>query len=384
MRVVLFEDRGVKNFYPLLYSRPFMDLFYGTERVFERAKRELGYENEYVFLYRRYLKELFGEKYPIYDGGEAIFLNTRVKEWSKVKDIVRNISPGELYLTREKEWLAFIYSGEVKIDDLLHAFIPVTFSKKIETDVELWHYPWEILHENKEILKREIEKNFPINSERLFIDKNVDVGRNVVLDTSMGPIVIREGVRIMHNSVLLGPLYIGENSLIKPLSYISGSSIGRVCKMGGEVSEVIVQGYSNKQHHGFLGNIYMGEWVNIGSGVDNSNLKNTYSHVRIKLGSEDIDTGLTFLGGVIGDHTKVAIGMRLNTGTVIGFSANLFYDGLPPKFIPSFSWGVNEVFNVEKAIEVAQRMMMRRGVKLEESHKDLFHKIFELSKWERK
>jgi bifunctional N-acetylglucosamine-1-phosphate-uridyltransferase/glucosamine-1-phosphate-acetyltransferase GlmU-like protein len=178
-------------------------------------------------------------------------------------------------------------------------------------------------------------------------------------------VLIEAGAEIEAGAVLdarSGPIYIGPGTVIRPLSYLRGPlSIGPECRIGGEVSHSIFHGYSNKAHFGFIGHSFIGEWVNLGAGTTNSNLKNNYGEIKVRLNNQEINTHEKFLGCFIGDYAKLGIGTLITTGAVIGVAANLFGGGVTPKFVPSFSWGMKEVFQLTKAIEVARAMMERRG-----------------------
>lgn len=164
----------------------------------------------------------------------------------------------------------------------------------------------------------------------------------VVIDAEDGPVLIGENVRIMPHSYIQGPVYIGDGCILQVGANIrEGTHLGPVCKVGGEVEESIVQGYSNKQHDGFLGHSYVGSWVNIAADCINSDLKNTYGKIRVPINGEEVDTGELFQGASIGDHAKVGINVSIPTGAVIGFCSNV-YTPVSPKFVPSFSWIVGE------------------------------------------
>lgn len=181
-----------------------------------------------------------------------------------------------------------------------------------------------------------------------------------------------------------GPIYIGKKTIIRPHSYLRGPlSIGPECRIGGEVTHSIFHGFSNKAHYGFIGHSYIGEWVNLGAGTTNSNLKNTYGTVKVVINGKEIDTGQQFLGCFIGDYAKLGIGTLITTGAIIGVGANVFGGGVTPKFVPSFAWGKGEC-DVEKVLEGIERMMSRRGVKFTEERKTSIKKIFQLTKTERK
>jgi UDP-N-acetylglucosamine diphosphorylase/glucosamine-1-phosphate N-acetyltransferase len=223
--------------------------------------------------------------------------------------------------------------------------------------------------------------------DRVTIEQGAVIKAGAVLDAEHGPIVVASGAVVMPGAVIEGPAYVGPGSVIKVHAKIYGdTSIGPVCKVGGEVECSIIHGYSNKQHDGFLGHSYIAEWVNIGAGTNNSDLKNNYSPVRMQIGGEAIDTGLTFMGVLVGDHTKTAIGSTLNTGTVVGPGCNIFGAGLPPKLIPAFSWGGAEVFetyDIDRCMECAKAVMQRRNVDFTTVDEVLFREVFHMTADER-
>ncbi len=220
---------------------------------------------------------------------------------------------------------------------------------------------------------------------RVFVDEGAAVYPGAVLLGERGPVVIGRGSVVYPNAVLEGPLYLGPSSKVKPGAKLSVVATGPVVKLGGEVEETIIQGYSNKQHEGFLGHAYLGEWVNIGAGTEVSDLKNTYGPIRAWQDGRLVETGLQFLGPVIGDHSKTGINTTITTGAVIGVFTNLVGVGIVPKFVPSFSWGYPDFaeYKLEKALEVARRVMARRSVELAPEYEALVRKVFELTKVER-
>ncbi|MGI8402787.1 MAG: putative sugar nucleotidyl transferase [Gemmatimonadaceae bacterium] len=205
-----------------------------------------------------------------------------------------------------------------------------------------------------------------VGPERVFVEEGAEIGPNVVLDTSAGPILIRAGAVIAPFTHLVGPMVVGRYSQILG-DRVAASSIGAHCKVRGEFSSSIVIGYSNKGHAGFVGHSYLGSWVNLGALTTTSNLKNTYSPVQLWTPGGVKNTGQQFLGTFFGDHSKTGIGTMLNTGTVIGAGANVFGSSMPPKVVPPFSWGETEpydTYDVTKFLEVAGRVMARRHVDL--------------------
>ncbi|WP_428937846.1 putative sugar nucleotidyl transferase [Fontivita pretiosa] len=200
--------------------------------------------------------------------------------------------------------------------------------------------------------------------ENIVVAPGAKLGPGCVLDASRGPVVVDAGATIGANAVLEGPCYIGQYSYVRPVSLIrSGTTIGAMCRVGGEISNSIISPYSNKAHDGYLGDSIVGSWVNLGAATTTSNLKNTYGEVTLQIGGRKVQTGRRRLGSIIGDHTKTAIGTRLNTGSYIGACCQLAGSGLAPKFVPSFSFWTDQgmqKYQLDKAIEVARRAMERR------------------------
>ncbi len=198
---------------------------------------------------------------------------------------------------------------------------------------------------------------------------NVEPG--VVFDVRQGAVVLEEGVEVRSGSRLEGPLYVGTRSRLLGGS-LRASILGPRCNAHGEISASVFLGYANKAHDGFVGNSVIGHWVNLGAGTTTSNLKNTYGEVRLDVAGERIETGRTFVGSLIGDHAKTAIGTMLPTGSVIGMGANLFVEGPCPKYTPPFSWGTSgkERMTEEGFLTVAERVMPRREVPFTEERKE--------------
>lgn len=268
-----------------------------------------------------------------------------------------------------------------------------------DTGIGLLSYYWQLIGENGACILDDFQKNplrgtapeselFKgvdlINEEDIVIGSEVEVRSGTVLDASEGPIIIADKVLIEPTAIIKGPCYIGEGSIIRGGAKIGhATSIGKQCRVGGEVEETIIAPYSNKQHEGFLGHSYVGSWVNIGAGACNSDLKNNYSQVRSWCAGIMKETGRRFLGVVIGDHSKIAILTRINTGTVVGFNANVISGGFPPKLVPSFTWLLEPEFvehDLKKSVETAKVMMARRNVSFTDAMGDLFKVIYRFSR----
>ncbi|MFA4905862.1 MAG: putative sugar nucleotidyl transferase [Candidatus Margulisiibacteriota bacterium] len=240
-------------------------------------------------------------------------------------------------------------------------------------------YPWDLIKYLKEDLeedlkvlgagiKGEVHPTAVIhNPEQVLIEKGAVIDAHAVLDARQGPIFIGAGTIVHPHSLLRGPL-----------------SIGRHCKVAGEIVHSVLLDYVNKGHYGFIGHSYICSWVNLGAGTTNSNLKNNYGGVKVQVEGKPVDSGETFLGCFIGDHTKTAIGTLLYTGCVIGVAANLFGQPYYKKSVPSFSWGGGkEAARIEETIEIARAAMKRRGLELSAADIQLLKKVYTITKTER-
>lgn len=251
-------------------------------------------------------------------------------------------------------------------------------AEEIEKDIEL-------LPGLKRINPSEFEGVFFNNPTQIYCGKNVQIEPGTVLNASDGPVVLMDDSLVMAGCLVRGPFVLGEHSVLKMGAKVyGGSTIGPHCKIGGEINNVVFQGFSNKAHDGFLGNSVIGEWCNFGADTNNSNLKNNYSNVRVTdwESGKEVDTELQFCGLVMGDHSKTAINTVLNTGTVCGVSSNIFSGTFPPKLIKSFRWmgpKGEDIFKFDKAMEVAERMMKRRGLSLTPEYRAMMRFIFEKS-----
>jgi UDP-N-acetylglucosamine diphosphorylase/glucosamine-1-phosphate N-acetyltransferase len=276
---------------------------------------------------------------------------------------------------------AYMHSPGLSPDDCLRRspeWMKITELPQTVSQSRLPEYVWDLTQWNEEAIvadaidlrdsaaQHQAGPYHMVRGDDVHVASGVTIEPGVVLDASKGPIVVDTGVNIGANSVLQGPCHIGHHSQVQPLTYIRvGTSIGPGCKIGGEVASSIVMANSNKVHYGYLGDSYLGEWVNLGAGTTTSNLKNTYGAITMRIGPRQIKTDRRFLGAMIGDHTKTAIGTRIMTGSYIGYCSLLAGSDLPPKYVPSFTFWTDkgaEPYSMEKAREVMTQVLGRRGL----------------------
>ena len=414
MQLCVFEDKKTSNFFPLTYSRPVYDLICGYTslkskifKLFPTAKHSLHC--------RSYLENITIRNNPgilvnSVENSECLFINGRVLADSNlIKLLSKKKREDIVYVSGDTVIAAFLSSTKLnsfKIGDSIDLGNFETVHKE-SIEQKTFNYIWDLINYNGEELNKEFEIQFNkkkrknqkrvagkifegvhlVEKKAIIIEKGAVVKPGVVIDASKGPVFIDKNVEVFPNAIIEGPVYIGESTKIKSVATIyENVSIGKVCKVGGEVEDVIIMPYSNKQHAGFLGHAYLGSWVNLGADTNNSDLKNNYSTVKAYVNGKMIDSGSQFLGLMMGDHSKTAINTMFNTGTVVGFSCNIFGAGFPRTIIPSFTWGgagISKIYSVDKSIETAEIVMSRRNIAMTAEDKKLFHKIFELTKEER-
>jgi len=411
-RICIFESINFKKVLPLVYCRPQYDLRCGILTL--REKIQITYPKIPISLHcRNYLNDVV--KYQNNElevnsisGSSCLFINGQVIVDDNLKDKISLNGKDILYVNGDTIIAAKV-SGN-KLEALKHQlnnlFTLTAFSDlpKKEIDAKVINYPWDLVKHNGEqiisdfkVLTRNSKKKIKgkvyegahlIKKKNIFIGEGAKIKPGVVLDAEGGPIYLGKNVTVFPNAVIEGPAFVGNNSSIKIGAKIyENTSIGEVCKVGGEVEDSIIHSYSNKQHDGFLGHSYLGMWVNLGADTNNSDLKNNYGNVKVTINGEQVDSGSMFVGLTMGDHSKSAINTMFNSGTIVGVSSNIFGAGFHHKYIPSFSWGGSETietYDVERSIDVAKRVMARRKIEMTGAEEKLFRTIFDLTKEERK
>ena len=414
--LVLSESEGISDsLYPFYIMHSSWELRYGGRRIFEVYRDSLP-EFSIRFAGRDLQKRSFLEQEGFAMDGLSIhsaplmILRSEIVPNAQTVTILRRmaIDGGQSFVIKDEERIIGVYLvQEAELSYVnLHAPTFEQIIEKIPFDslpitqlhTESIIYQWDAMmlapkaiSESFGFFSKQLREALPghvfaLNVDRILIGRNCECAPGIVLDASKGPIIIESDVHIMAHSFIQGPCHIGKGSIIKAGAQIySGTVIGPMCKIGGEVEQSIFHGYANKQHQGFVGHSYIGEWVNLGAMTTTSDLKNTYGEIDVFLRGKNVQTGLRFLGALIGDHTKTAIGTCLSTGTVIGISSSIHDIGeFPPKDISSFSWGTkesnegsNHVYELEKAVGIAEIVMKRREKTLTSAQKQLFIQEFE-------
>jgi len=396
-KIYVYENHEVLNLEPIVLTRPAFDLRCGAFTFLERIQKSFP-DAEIELIVRDELKMVTQELYPeltvnpahtdegLWILGNVLWQKEDFEKISK-KDYQFYYNDGVLtaaYLRKDigNNWLKM--GGPVKDKILACPTISEIKSKVIK-------YLWDAVNLINDAIKIDKEYFQSINLENESMDgihlinenniyvKSTDlINPGVVIDASNGPVIIADNVIIHSFSLLQGPLFIGEDTVVQPHSFIRGSVIGPVCKIGGEISSTIIQGWSNKNHYGFLGNSYIGQWVNFGAGTTNSNLKNNYTTVNVTVNENVVKTNELFIGLFAGDYTTFAIGTTLNTGTNIGPGCNIVTNGFPPRKLKPFTWFLNGKrmkTNETKFFNSAEAMQNRRGKSLSEAEKDLLTRI---------
>jgi UDP-N-acetylglucosamine diphosphorylase/glucosamine-1-phosphate N-acetyltransferase len=400
LSICLFEDSKAGQFYPITLTHPVYDLRCGILTLQEKWRRYFPVASFHLYS-RAYLANLMKERNPnskinsLPADGTCIFINCRalpdaafVRELQTEGEAVFECS-GELVAAK-------IPAARLEKVEFESGHLPEAVVRGLpvhQLEVQKLNYLWDVVNNNP----AEIARDFALlsagliagevhpsaileNESQIHLGPGSRIRPGVILDAEHGPIYIGKNATVMANAVIEGPASVGDDSIIKVGAKIyEGTSIGEVCKVGGEVEESIFQSYSNKQHDGFLGHAYLGQWVNLGADTNNSDLKNNYGSVRVFVENKEVDSGSTFVGLFMGDHSKSAINMMFNTGTVIGPMSNIFGSGFPPKHVPSFSWGGAEGFvehDLKKALATAKIVMARRKVGMTAAYEELFEHVF--------
>jgi len=390
MNYILFDGTVRNALLPFTYTRPVADIRVGILTIREKWEKYLGYTTTTL------TEEYLSEKFPMIEMEQNVMINASFLPNEVLAEMVMALEENQAIFQGEDVIAFYTNENQEEVDFDTYEIIDYTEEcLRIEN-------PWDIFKKNDAAIREDFElltegrTSQPIPSsvnviaaENIFIEEGAKL-EFVTLNASTGPIYIGKNSEIMENSVIRGPFALCEEAQVKLATKVYGATtVGPHSRIGGEVSNSVLFGYSNKGHDGFLGNSVLGEWCNLGADTNNSNLKNNYEEVKLWSYEKEgfVKTGLQFCGLMMGDHSKSGINTMFNTGTVVGVSANIFGSGFPRNFVPSFSWGGASGFTTyvtKKAFETAKIVMSRRDVEFSDEDAAIMEHIFEESKKWRK
>ncbi len=392
MQIALIDSEESRaHLLPLCFLKPISELRIGILTI--REKWEKYFSQELLTISADYLEAKFKKA-----KGGGFWVQSNLLPTQELKEAILSLKPGECLIQKD-----IILAGHVED----YASVGKA-SQQIEFQGKVDHVtaPWDFFRKNGEQIRADYQlitkdrqsealsdPHTIVYGQDIFIEEGVSI-KAAVLNAENGPIYLGKNATIHEGALIKGPFAICEGSHVNMGAKIRGdATVGPFSKVGGEYSNSLIMGYSNKSHDGFLGNSVIGEWCNIGAASDSSNLKNNYRNVQVWSHATNRyeDTGLQFCGLIMGDHSRCSINTMFNTGTVVGVSAGLFGTDFHKKFVPSFSWGGREKYSTyrpEKAFETMEMVMQRRDKTLDESDKQILQHVFEVTAknrtWEKK
>ena len=390
MNYILFDGPVRNALLPFTFTRPVADIRVGILTIREKWEKYLGTTTTTL------TEDYLSEKFPMVEMEENVMINAAFLPNPILAEMISNLEPNQAIFKGDAIIAFFTQDSQDEVDFDSYTII------EFEKEALIIEHTWDIFAKNDAAIREDFEfitegrtsQPIPksvnvISPSTIFIEEGAKL-EFVTLNASTGPIYIGKNAEIMEGSVIRGPFALCEEAQVKLATKVYGATtVGPYCRIGGEVNNSVLFGYSNKGHDGFLGNSVLGEWCNIGADSNNSNLKNNYEEV--KLWSYETDgfekTGLQFCGLMMGDHSKCGINTMFNTGTVVGVSTNIFGSGFPRNFVPSFSWGGASGFSTyitKKAFETARIAMARRHVDFDEKEAKILEHVFEETKKWRK
>ena len=411
MKLVMYEDALFDQLYPLTYMRPTFDLRCGRTLLREKVERAVGRKADVLFV-RDWLRDLCAARNPAtrvndlaaLQGDDLLIVNGRCLWVGNAPapsggDACAMVGDDIAYVTLTRDTVKGISAND--FSEFLDA--AARAAPKLDVEVKLIAYPWDLINENPAAVaddfaklgKSGIEGTFSRQAtiwgpeNRLHVAPGAEVAPGAVIDTRHGPVMIGQGALVNPLVRIEGPTTIGCNTLCFVAGRIhEGTSIGPVCYVGGEIEESIIHGYANKIHDGFLGHAYVCEWVNLGAGTTNSDLKNDYGDVDVYVKGQIMSTGNLKAGCFIGDHSKTSIGTMINTGTMIGVASNLLGVGhLLPKSVPSFVLFMEGKFfkvGLKQQIATAHKAMDRRDTTMLPEEESLLKFLFDKTREDRR
>ena len=383
MNYILFDSDVRNSLLPFTYTRPVAEIRIGILTIREKWEFFLGFTTTTI------TEEYLEAKYPMVELNKNILINASFLPTKNLVNQVKQLSKNQAIFQGEQVVAFFTSDTQENVD--FDSYEQLEFQEDL---IQIKHTS-DIFSLNDKAIQADFDlltqgrtsQPIPdgvhtIQKQNIFIEQGATVSYSS-LNASKGPIYIGKDSEIMEGCLVRGPFALGKNSILKMGTKAYGATtLGPHCKVGGEINNSVLFGYSSKGHEGFLGNSVLGEWCNIGADSNSSNLKNNYAEVKLWNYQEErfTKTGLQFCGLMMGDHSKCGINTMFNTGTVVGVSANIFGSGFPRNFIPSFSWGGAAGFTtyqMKKVIEVAKVVMKRRDLELSETDISILQHVFD-------
>ena len=389
MQTILFDSDVRTDLLPLTYARPVAGLRCGILTTAEAWAHRLG--GVVSVLTQDYLQP----DYPLSITDDNLFIDGSLRPSVELVSFARQaklntayVEGGEPLVMRLDQNHAERFVAAADLTGIARTEMPHLPLLRVRRPADLFLHNAEALRSDFEVITAG-RTSAPLSAtntligpaDQLFIEEGVTL-EACTINVTTGPVYIGSRAVVLEGCLLRGPIAACAGAVLKMGTKIYGATtLGPTCKVGGEINNVVMQAHSNKGHEGFLGNAAVGEWCNIGADTNASNLRNDYGEVKVwsyRSGQRE-PSGLQFHGLVLGDHCKVGINTMFNTGTVVGFSANVFGAGFPPAFVPSFSWGGGEgltTYRPERAVATAERMYERRGRVFGARERAIFERIF--------
>ena len=383
MNYILFDSDVRNSLLPFTYTRPVAEIRIGILTIREKWEFFLGFTTTTI------TEEYLEAKYPMVELNENILINASFLPTKNLVNQVKKLSKNQAIFQGEQVVAFFTSDTQENVD--FDSYEQLEFQEdliQIKNTSDIFSLNDKAIQADFDLLTEgRTSQPIPdgvhtIQKQNIFIEQGATVSYSS-LNASKGPIYIGKDSEIMEGCLVRGPFALGKNSILKMGTKAYGATtLGPHCKVGGEINNSVLFGYSSKGHEGFLGNSVLGEWCNIGADSNSSNLKNNYAEVKLWNYENErfTNTGLQFCGLIMGDHSKCGINTMFNTGTVVGVSANIFGSGFPRNFIPSYSWGGAAgftIYQMKKVIEVAKVVMKRRDLELSETDISILQHVFD-------
>lgn len=395
MHIILFDDSSRYSLLPFTHTRPVADIRCGIMTMRERWEHFTKTQTGTLTL--TYLQEV----YPLNAGEDNLYINGSIFANIELYNTILQLKAGQqlvkdgMIIAARVAGVELIFTGDLRINTEMEDI-------HYEGDIDRLKNTWDIFSKNEQAIIADFQlitagrTSQPVpegvtvtGKEKLFIEEGGVINAGCIINASTGPIYIGRKAEILEGVMMRGPIAICEGAVVKMGAKLyKDTTIGPGCKVGGEISNAVFFANSNKGHDGYLGNAVIGEWCNLGADTNCSNLKNNYDKIKIwdEHSFKSVQTGLTFCGLLMADHSKCAINTMFNTGTVVGVSANIFGGGFPEKFVPSFTWGGSEgitSYQLNRAMDTANRMMERRGRYLSPEELKMYEHIFTITQEQR-